>query len=426
MEENRKLLVNESAVHREIVRDIQIWKFSFYGLLKNLKFFEPYLYLYLLSIGINLFLIGILFSVRELITYIFEIPSGILADQYGKKTELLICFIFYIISFIFFFIGRNFTIVLIGMIFFGLGEAFRSGTHKAMIYSYLEQKGWFEYKTFVYGRTRSFSLMGSSISAFLSIIFILNLPALKWIFLLSVLPYILDFLLILSYPNSLNERIETDLSLKKFFKNSISHLKDIMKNKLLIRPLLSSSLYDGIFKVLKDYIQPILKVSMIGISISFLAGFSPDKRVKVVLGIVYGVFYIVSSWASRNVYKLNKRYPSSLLMDIYFFVMGLILFSLGFFIQMKLVLVIILLYFILYVMKDSRRPLVVDVLGDYMKKTQRATVLSIESQLRSILVIVLAPIVGYLADRFTISRTFLLMGIFTLIIAWTLREKKKN
>jgi len=27
------------------------------------------------------------------------------------------------------------------MIFFGLGEAFRSGTHKAMIYGYLEEKG---------------------------------------------------------------------------------------------------------------------------------------------------------------------------------------------------------------------------------------------------------------------------------------------
>ncbi len=419
-----KELENKKEIYREIVRDPQIWKFSFYGLLKNLKFFEPYLYLYLLSIGINLFQIGLLFSVREIITYLFEIPSGILADQYGKKTELLICFIFYIISFVFFFMGGNFFIILIGMVFFGLGEAFRSGTHKAMIYSYLEQKGWFSHKTFVYGRTRSFSLIGSSVSAFVSIIFVLGLPALKWIFLLSILPYILDFLLILSYPNSLNERVETSTSIGKFFLNSINQLKSIFKNKALIKPLLSSSLYDGIFKVLKDYIQPILKVAMAALSISFLMRFDPSQRVKIVLGIVYGVFYIASSWASRNVYRLNKKAPSHILMDLYFFVMGIILLFLGFFISIKSVALIIIFYFILYVMKDSRRPLVVDVLGDYMDKTQRATVLSIESQLRSVIVIVLAPAVGYLADKFSISKTFFAMGIFTLIIAWMLKNKR--
>ncbi len=419
-----KEIGQDKEIQRKIVKDPQIWKFSFYGLLKNLKFFEPYLYLYLLSIGINLFQIGLLFSVREIITYLFEIPSGILADQYGKKTELLTCFIFYIISFIFFFIGGNFLTILIGMIFFGLGEAFRSGTHKAMIYSYLEQKGWFSHKTFVYGRTRSFSLIGSSISAFLSIIFVLGLPTLRWIFLLSILPYILDFLLILSYPNSLNERVETNISIGKFFLNSVNQLKSIFKNKALFKPLFSSSLYDGIFKVLKDYIQPILKIAMGALTISFLMRFTPSQRVKIVLGIVYGIFYIASSWASRNVYRLNKRAPSHILMDLYFFAMGIILLSLGLFIQIKSVVFIILFYFILYVMKDSRRPLVVDVLGDYMDKTQRATVLSIESQLRSVIVIVLAPVVGYLADKFSISNTFFLMGIFTLIVAWILKNKR--
>ena len=414
----------DREVYQKIIKDPQIWKFCFYGFLKNLKFFEPYLYLYLLSIGINFFQIGILFSVREFITYIFEIPSGILADQYGKKTELLICFIFYIISFIFFFLGKNFTIILIGMIFFGLGEAFRSGTHKAMIYSYLEQKKWFSYKTFVYGRTRSFSLAGSSISAFLSIIFVLGLPALRWIFLLSILPYIFDFFLILSYPESLNEKVETDFSIKKFFLNSILELREIFKKKILLRPLLSSSLYDGIFKVLKDYIQPILKISIVGFSISLLAGFTPQQKAKIILGIAYGVFYIVSSWASRNVYRLNTKYPSSLLMDFYFFIMGLILLLLSLFIQLKMIYIIILLYFIMYVMKDSRRPLVVDVLGNYMDKRHRATVFSIESQLRSIIVILLAPLVGYLADRLTISTTFALTGLFTIIVAWLLKNKK--
>ncbi len=95
-------------VYREIKKDKQVWKFCFYGFLKNLKFFEPYLLIYLINLGMSLFNIGILYAIREAVVYIFEVPSGIIADTYGKKKELMICFTFYVISFAFFFIANNF------------------------------------------------------------------------------------------------------------------------------------------------------------------------------------------------------------------------------------------------------------------------------------------------------------------------------
>jgi MFS family permease len=176
-------------IYQEIKKDFQVKKFCYYGFLKNLRFFEPYLYIYLLQVvELNLFQIGLLLSIRELTMYIFEIPSGIFADQYGKKNELVLCFIFYIISFFLFYVGSQFLIIIFAMIFFGLGEAFRSGTHKAMIYSYLEQKEWFNYKTFVYGRTRSYSLIGSSIASFIAIFLVIQFPKIKTIFLFSIIP----------------------------------------------------------------------------------------------------------------------------------------------------------------------------------------------------------------------------------------------
>ena len=65
---------------------------------------------YLLGLNFSLFKIGVLFSIREAIIYIFEVPSGIIADNYGKKKELMICFIFYIISFLLFFIATIITL----------------------------------------------------------------------------------------------------------------------------------------------------------------------------------------------------------------------------------------------------------------------------------------------------------------------------
>ncbi|MCZ2845809.1 MAG: MFS transporter [Candidatus Bathyarchaeota archaeon] len=405
-----------SQVYKDIKSDNQIWKFCFYGLLKNLKFFEPYLLIYLLGMGFNLFNIGILYSIREIITYVFEVPSGVFADNYGKKKELMICFTFYIISFVFFFIGSTFNILVIAMMCFGLGEAFRSGTHKAMIYSFLEQKGWFEYKAFVYGRTRSFSLLGSAISAFLSIIFILNLPSARWIFLICVIPYVMDFILIWSYPDSLDERRHNELNLKKFFMESFIQLKKIIFNTTLNKLLVSSSLYDGIFKTIKDYIQPILKIAVLASAASSLTGLEGEKLVKIYLGITYGVFYIFSSVASKNVYRLNKIANSNRLMVISFDVMAVLLLLLSLAIKNNVTTIIIGLFFILYVLKDGRRPIFVDVCGDYMEKNQRATVLSVDSQLRALFTVILAPAFGFIADRYYIGILFLCIAILILIV----------
>jgi MFS family permease len=404
-----------SDVYHVIKRDGQIWKFCFYGLLKNLKFFEPYLLIYLLGEGLNLFAIGILYSIREIVNYFFEIPSGVFADLYGKKKELMLCFGLYIISFILFFIGKNIVIFSFAMVFFGLGEAFRSGTHKAMIYSYLEQKDWFDYKAFVYGRTRSFSLLGSAISAFLSIVFILNLPGTRWIFLIAIIPYMIDFLLIWSYPDSLDERKENKLVLRVFLIESVKHLKGIMRDKNINKILISSAIFDSTFKSIKDYIQPILSTILISSAAGFFLNLSSEDRLTVYLGITYGTFYIFSSIASRHVYRLNQIVPSCKTMQYTFDALAMLLLFLTIAIYKEQAFLIVLLFFFAYIIKDIRRPLFVDVIGDHMAKEQRVTVLSVDSQLRAILTVLLAPTFGFIADRLSISSLFLLVSIIILI-----------
>ena len=401
--------------YNEIKKDRQIWKFCFYGFFKNLRFFEPYLLIYFMSMKLNLFHIGILFSIREIITYIFEIPSGIIADNYGKKRELLMCFTFYIISFVFLFLGENMGILIIGMIFFGLGEAFRSGTHKAMILAYLEKKGWFKHKGYVYGRTRSYSLLGSSISAFLSILLVLNLPGLRWIFLIAVIPYIADFILIATYPSYLDEKKDTEKTLKAFYKAGVEQIKSLAGNRSMKKIIISAASYDGIFKTIKDYIQPILNTLLVTAGIGAIWDLSGDESLKVYLGIIYGVFYIFSSIVSRNIYRITKKFNSYFVFEKLFDLMGILLIALSVVLRNNLFFIAIIIYFLLYLMMDGRRPVFVDVCSDYMDKEQRATVLSIESQARAFLMIVMAPFFGWVADTLSISVLFLGIGIFILI-----------
>lgn len=415
-----------SQIHATIKKDKQIWKFCFYGFFKNLKFFEPYLLIYLLGMGLNLFQIGVLLSIREGITYVFEVPSGIIADHYGKKKELLMCFIFYMVSFVFFFWGANLWVLSIGMVFFGLGEAFRSGTHKAMILSYLEHKGWFEHKGYVYGRTRSYSLLGSSISAFLSILLVLNLPALRWLFLICIIPYLLDFALIASYPGYLDEKQDTDRTVKAFYRESVRQLKSVSQNKNLQKILFSSATYDGVFRAIKDYIQPILSTLLLAVGINSFMHLEGDQSLKVYLGIIYGVFYIFSSQASKNVYRLTKRLTSHRVYELFFDVLGLMLLILSFAVRHQIMWIAVVMYFLMYLMKDARRPVFVDVCSDYMDKNQRATVLSIESQIRALLMVIMAPAFGWVADTFSMGDLFFGIGVALLLVNRMLILKGAN
>ena len=397
-------------IQEQIKNDKQIKKFCAYGFLKNLKFFEPYLMVYLLGFNLNLFEIGLLYSLREAIMYIFEIPSGIIADHYGKKKELMMCFLFYMVSFVFFFIGGNFGVFAIAMFFFGLGEAFRSGTHKAMIYGYLEQKNWFSHKTFVYGRTRSFSLIGSSLSALLSIIFVLSLPSLRGLFLIGVVPYLLDFILIATYPSSLDEKRETSLSMGHVFVEGFRSLSVLGKDKQLRCVLLSSSSFDAFFRTIKDYVQPLLLILFVGSLQS-----EATMEVKVTLGVLYGVMNLASAFASKNVYRLTEQSSPLSWMHRFFDGFGLMagMIALGLFFELPIL--IMLAFFLLFVMKDARRPLFVAAAGDLIPKKQRATILSVESQLRALMLIVLAPVFGFFAERYSLSLLFLGLGILLLL-----------
>jgi len=399
--------------HKTILKDWQIKKFSAYGFLKNLKFFEPYILIYLMGNGITLLQIGILFAIREVIVNVFEIPSGFLADYFGRKKELSFSFLMYITSFVFFFFSSTFWIAVIAMVFFGLGEAFRSGTHKAMIFTYLEQKGWTKDKTFVYGKTRSASLIGSAISAILSVVIILNVTNNGYIFLASIIPYILDFVLIMSYPKSLdNSDREKRISFKQMIRKLIEAFK---KNKNLRHILIGEGLFEGTISSIKDFVQPIMEMIIIGSGMVLISTLSADDNLKIILGITYMLMSIFGSVASRTSYRLKKHQTGIFWMNFLYFGLVVVLSFLGLLIDYYYA--VIVCYLIIYLAQNFRKPIFVDELDENMPKDERATVLSIASQMKSLFIIVMAPIIGLVSDTYGIK--YALIGLAVLLLIFS-------
>lgn len=396
-----------------IKRDVQIKKFCAYGFLKNLKFFEPYLLIFLMGKGLNLFEIGILIAVRETVVNLFELPSGVIADCCGRKKELCMCFCFYIVSFICFYFTDSFFTAASAMVFFGLGEAFRSGTHKAMMYTYLDRKGWRDEKTFVYGRTRSFSLMGTACSSLIGIVLILNTSSVNQIFLFSIIPYMLDFLLILSYPAFLDcaDREEKP-SMKQMLKTFMAGLKS---NRMLRHILLEEGLFESTISYIKDLIQPMLELIIVGSGAVLLTAYSAEDNLNVILGLVYAALNLLGSVASKKAYVVQKgRSGLRCLYGIH----GLLALSMAILaFTGKNPAPVLGVYLFIYVLFNVRKPIFVDEVDEHIKKSERATILSLSSQLKSLLLMVFAPLLGYIADHFGLG---CVMGLLSIVFLCTL------
>ena len=176
------------------------------------KFFEPFIVTVLMSWGLSLTRIGVLVTVEKVTTYVFEMPSGYLADRWGYRKELCLCFVLYMASFVLYSLGEHsYGVLVLAAFAYGLGEALRSGTHKAMVFLWLERHDILSLKSYLNGHTRSFSLLGSAVAAVGGMGTMLGLAygaaSSKWIFLLSVLPYILDFMIIASYPSYMDHTV---------------------------------------------------------------------------------------------------------------------------------------------------------------------------------------------------------------------------
>ncbi|MCK9224771.1 MAG: MFS transporter [Candidatus Muirbacterium halophilum] len=398
-----------------------IFKFSTYGFLKNLRFFEPFFYLYFLSKGFSYTKIGILISIREMTSYIFEIPSGIFSDYYSPKKSLILCFALYICSFFTIHSSQNiFYISIIGMFLFGIAEAFRSGTHKAIIINYLEEQGMLEKKHEIYGYTRSWALLGSALSAIISGFLVFYTGNYNNLFIASTIPYLMLIFLISTYPNEKNNH-KKKISFKE---HTFSLLKEL-KNINLIKGILNTSIFEADFKFTKDLIQPIIKAS---IAVVFINQLTINKYTGAILGCIYFFIYLISCYFARNSHKILSKINTNeeniinlslSIFAVFTFICGITLY----FNHSHIIPVILLL--LNFCLFNIRKPLGISIIASMTAKTHRASVLSIESQLKTLFLSFFAVISGILIDNYGLSFAFFFISITILLISPFIYIKKR-
>ncbi len=404
-------------------KKLMLFRFSSYGFLKNLRFFEPFLYLFFLANGLDYFQIGILISIRETSTLLLETPTGIIADLTGRRRAMATAFASYIVSFIIFYQFSSFLLFVPAMLLFAMGETFRSGTHKSMIMEHLDEEDMSDQKVRYYGKTRSASRLGSAVSAVLAGVIVFYFQSYNIIFLVTIFPYILAFFLMLSYPKSLDGG-PSGVS----FESTISHLKESFGQFFdypdLGKMMVNASIYDSFFKISKDYLSPIIQSFAVGLPLLLYIE-NQDQRTAILVGVIYFFVYMNSFVSSRKSASLMERTGNmSKALNVLYFIMASAFLAVALFLRFDLDFLAIAAFFFFFTLYNLRKPMVVGYLGDIIEPDTRATLLSGHNQLRSVFGIVIAPILGFLADMFGISAAFFFGAAVLIIVGLILPVKE--
>ncbi len=402
-------------------RDRQYYKFCLYGFLKNLKFFDPFILLFFMEMGLSFLEIGLLYSIREIATNILEIPTGIIADAYGRRRSMISAFISYIISFLIFYLFSSFFMYIAAMIFFAFGEAFRTGTHKAMILEYLKLNDLLDFKVHYYGHTRSASQFGSAISSIIAATLVFYSGSYRIIFIASVIPYIADLILMITYPVELDgERLHLEGSGTVAraliqIKLTVLEFLSIFRELGSLRAILNSSIFDAMFKTIKDYLQPILK--HYALLIPLFVALDNEKRISLIVGAIYFTLYLLTSMAARSSGDITGRMKSlSLAININYLSGTILILTAGIALYHKFFIVSIILFVLFYLIENIKKPMNVGYISEKISHRVMATGLSGESQLKTIFIAIFSPLMGLLADNYGVGGGLIVMGLIHAIL----------
>ncbi len=384
----------------------QLMRFCLYGFLKNQLYFDSFLILAFLEKGLSFLQIGVLISFRAISVNIIEIPSGAAADLWGRRRSMMVSMIGYIASFAIFALAESYWIFFAAMAFFAIGEAFRTGTHKAMIFDWLHHFKREKEKTKIYGFTRSWSKIGSALSVIIAAIIVISTNSYVWIFWLSIIPYLLNIINFSFYPKFLDGSSDARVNTKQITATVRSGIALCFKKRSLRNLILENICFEGFYSSAKEYLQPLIK--SVALALPIMLSYSGKTRTAILIAVTYATLNILSSVASRQSHKIAKFAGSEYKLSLFILLLGAICYTLvGLGTFAEILIFPIIGFVALSLLLNIWKPVFVSRFYDLADKKTAATTLSISNQSKTFAVVITAPLLGWTVDSLSTSNNLL-------------------
>ena len=371
-----------------------IWKLY---VIKSLKWFMlimPIIVLFFQENGLTLKEVMILQGIYSFIIAVLEIPSGYIGDVFGRKNTLILGSIGLFIGYLIISLSFNFWYFFIGEIILGIGSSFISGTDSAILYdSLVESKREKEYSK-VEGISYGIGNYSEAIAGVLGGIIAETSLRLTFEIQVIIAGLIIPITILLIEPKiykekKINHNIKSIFGVIKF---------SIINNKLLKWLIIFSSSIGFATLTLAWFIQPYFKT--IGIPLKYF-------------GMLWAFLNLTTGFSSFNAYKTEKYISRDRFLLLISFGISLSIL----FISISSALTGLVLIFIVYILRGLGTPILRTYINNNTPSNIRATVLSIRSFCIRISFAIVAPLIGWIADNYSLAKGFFVVGIIVGVIS---------
>ena len=365
---------------------------------------------------LQLILVG---TTLELACFIFEIPTGIVADVYSRKLSIVIGGVLTGVGFILEGSISSFIFVLVAQIVWGLGSTFISGSLEAWIAEEEKNKDLDE----IYIKGAQAGQIGAFIGIVLSTV-IANFSVRLPIIVSGVLFIILALFLWLYMPeNNFKPSAPGDLNtFKKMVYTFKSGLK-FVKSKSIIMILLAVTLFYGLSSEGYDRLS----------NAHFLQDTTLPKLGNLSSVTWFGIFgilgmilsFIVMHFMAKNLKNEDNRKNGKLLLCMnILYISSMLIFALTRNFSLMLI-----AYLATNTFRIINEPIFSAWLNGHIDDNSRATVLSINGQMNSLGQILGGPIIGIIATNISVSigivcTSLLVAPVLVLYIISMIMDKK--
>lgn len=347
--------------------------------------------LFFIQNGLSLLQIGLLESIFHGTSLLCEIPSGMLADRFSYKTNLYLARLSSIGSSILILFGQgNFWIYAIAMMVNAWSYNFDSGTSTAFLFDSAVEAGqkdrYLQISSFLSGVAEVTRTLGTVVAGF----FIHG--ALAWTYYIAIGLSLLSILLIflMKEPESKSDE-RNHLTIKRILEVVKQEWQD---KPVLFYWMLTYQLVGTIMCMFYYYYQQ---------KISDLASWQVSLIMLIGSGFNLLAVYLAS--------QIGKKWNSNQVFPILVALTGLTLLLVG----LKTPFAYLSVYLLTNALYAVYQPIYYNDLQAYLPSSVRATMLSINSMMFSLSMIVIFPLTGWLIDTCGFVAVFLVLGLITFL-----------
>ena len=347
--------------------------------------------LFFIQNGLSLLQIGLLESIFHGTSLLCEIPSGMLADRFSYKTNLYLARLASIVSSILILFGQgNFWIYALAMMVSAWSYNFDSGTSTAFLYDSAVEAGqkdqYLQISSFLSGVAEVTRTLGTVVAGF----FIHG--ALAWTYLIAIGLSFLSIILIYFMKEPMAKRGRNEVLT---FKTIVLQVrKEWQEKPVLFYWMLTYQLVGTIMCMFYFYYQQ---------KISDLSGWQVSLVMLIGSGLNLIAVYVASQIGKK--WNSNRVFPTLVALTG----LALLLVFLG------TPFAFLLVYLLTDTLYAVYQPIYFNDLQGYLPSSVRATMLSINSMLFSLSMIVIFPLTGWLIDRWGLVAVFLVLGLILLL-----------